>query len=307
MSVRSEAWKYTSARELLQGVAAEPLAGPADPDADRDAWGLGHLLAGPVAPGGAGDTVTDGGFSTARRAWGVTSGEALWVQRFRGGGVHACEDTIRVGPGAVVRHVRVVEPDASARHAGYLLVELAEGARYELVTVLAGGAVARLDVSVRLAGEGASAQLSGLTVVGGARHADHHVTVRHDAPRCTSAQDFRALCDDAATSVFTGRVVVRRGADGTDAAQLHRALLLSAAAVAKARPQLEIHTDDVKASHGTAVGALDAESMFYLRQRGLAPDEARALLVEGFAAAVLDRAPPGVAEALRADLARWRA
>lgn len=308
MTAHSEAWKYTPVRELLAALGPTELAAVLqDARGDRGGWGLSRLVdAVAQGPGGAGDTVTGPGVSAARRRWHVTTGAEVWSQRVSGGGTHVSHDVVEVAEGATAVHVRVVDLAPDARHAGRVSVVLHAGARYELVSVLGGGAMVRVDVEVHLAGRGAHAELSGLTVARGDRHADHHVTVHHEAPACSSAQDFRALVDDAARSVFTGKVIVSPGADGADAAQLHRALLLSERAVAKARPQLEIHTDEVKASHGTAVGSLDPEALFYLRQRGLDPQEARALLVDGFAAAIVDRAPEGLRAALAADVVRWR-
>jgi Fe-S cluster assembly protein SufD len=232
--------------------------------------------------------------------------DLLLEERFVGGGDLALPSAVlRVCPGSLLTHVRIVDTAEGVRHAGRVSVEVDEGGTYRLVTILAGGAVDRLDLDVRLVGPKASADLHGLVVLGGSQHADHHVTVRHDAPDCESRQSFRALVGGRARSVFTGRVVVRRGADRTDAGQVHRALLLSDTAIANARPQLEIHTDDVKASHGTAIGALDDEALFYLRQRGLDEVQARTLLVGAFAAAVLEAAPGELRPALERDLARW--
>lgn len=315
-SARDEAHKYTPFARLLGDVPAtsatlrtsgEGLVSTELPV--RDAWSA--LAQGATAriPGHGrvdlvhdldGDGVAGGGLVVD------ADGDLLLVERFTGEtGLGLPCATIRVPAGATVDHVRVVDTGESARHAGRVTVEVEGGGRYRLVSVLAGGAVDRVELDVRLSGPGAEADLHGLVVLGGTQHADHHVTVRHDAPSCTSRQEFRALVSDRARSVFTGRVVVRRGANGTDASQLHRALLLSDTAVANARPQLEIHTDDVKASHGTAVGTLDDEALFYLRQRGLDANQARSLLVGAFAAEVVDAAPDGARDALREDLNRW--
>jgi hypothetical protein len=312
---RDEAWKYTPARRLFEGLAPAELsalqpAAPAPPDADRDAWGLQRVVDGLTAPidrTTTDDVVQTGrGLSAARQRWAVPAGDHLLVQRFAGEGTFLAEDALHLAPGAHVTHVRVVDSGARAYHGGFVSVQVAEGASYTLVSFVGGGVVTRVDVAVRLRGAGATTSLAGLCVIRGESHVDHHLAIHHDAPSCTSGQDFRALVDDAARSVFTGRVVVRRGADGADAAQIHRALLLSDRAVANARPQLEIHTDAVKASHGTAVGSLDPEALFYLRQRGLDPTAARELLVEGFAATTVERAPEALRESLHAQVRRWR-
>ncbi|MEQ1502624.1 MAG: Fe-S cluster assembly protein SufD [Myxococcota bacterium] len=213
---------------------------------------------------------------------------------------------VRVGAGGELVHVRSQSDGGGAVHHGLLRVTLGEGARYHGLSVLGGAAVARVDATVTLAGAGAKAELFGLTLVRGTEHADHHLTIDHAAPGGTSSQVFRALATDRGRSVFTGKVEVRPAAVKTDASQVHRALLLSDGAVINARPQLEIRTDDVRCSHGAAIGALDDESLFYLRQRGLDALEARALLTVAFASDVVAAAPDGPVRAQLTDrVARW--
>ena len=118
---------------------------------------------------------------------------------------------------------------------------------------------------------------------------------------------FEAVVDDRARSVFQGRVLVQPGAHKTDAHQLNRNLLLSEAARADTKPELVIHADDVKCSHGATVGDLDREALFYLQARGIDPAGARALLIEGFIAELLDDVDqPAVAAQLRAMFADWQ-
>jgi Fe-S cluster assembly protein SufD len=178
--------------------------------------------------------------------------------------------------------VRLVqEGDEVVHHAG-ISVHATAGARYRLVSIVLGGATVRIEPQIHLVGEGASADLHGLVALRGQQHADHHVLVDHATPRCTSRQAFRSLLGGRSRGVYTGSVHVRPGAIGTDSGQLHRALLLSEEAVANARPQLQIEADDVKCAHGVAIGALDPEMLFYLRQRGLDEGQARLLLTTGF-------------------------
>jgi Fe-S cluster assembly protein SufD len=316
---KDEAFKYTPFHHLL-GEGPARLAGwrvvsgelaPAEPAArPTDTWSALGREAHRAPSEGSASVVHE---LAGEGVGGVTlladaAGDLTLEERFVGSGdLQLPTAVLRVAPGASLTHVRVVDTAPGVRHAGRVQVEVAEGGSYRLVSLLAGGAVSRVDVDVRLVGPRATAELHGLVVLGGAQHADHHVTLRHDAPSCASRQAFRALVGGRARSVFTGRVVVRRGADGTDAAQEHRALLLSDQAVVNARPQLEIHTDDVKASHGAAVGALDEEALFFLRQRGLDEAQARRLLVGAFADAVLAAAPAELRPALEQDLARWTA
>jgi Fe-S cluster assembly protein SufD len=203
-------------------------------------------------------------------------------------------------------HLREQDEAHDHLHHAALGVSVAEGARYQLTSVLLGGSTTRVEIDVRLAGEGASADLSGLAALRGSQHADHHVTIDHASPGCTSRQLFRSLLDDRAHGIFTGKVIVRRGAVKTDAVQHHRALLLSDDALAHARPQLEIDADDVKCAHGAAVGSLDEEALFYLRQRGLDPRQARALLTAAFAQDVLATIPFAEERArLEAHMTSW--
>ena len=211
---------------------------------------------------------------------------------------------ITVAPDAIVRHVRVIDEGDEALHVGEIRGTVA--GRLTAASVIVGSRVARVDLGVQLIAEGASAELTGLALLRGHQHADHHVMADHAAPRCHSEQVFRSVLDDHARSVYTGAVRVRSGAAGTDSRQLHNALLLSDDAVANTRPWLEIDHDDVACAHGAAIGSLDAESLFYLRQRGLSEIEARGLLTWGFAAKTLAALPEGpVAEALLQRARTW--
>jgi Fe-S cluster assembly protein SufD len=129
--------------------------------------------------------------------------------------------------------------------------------------------------------------------------------VDHAVPRGTSRQLYKGVLGDTARGVFRGRVVVRPGAQQANAAQSNPNLLLSDGAESDSKPQLEIHADDVKCSHGAAIGRLDENALFYVRSRGVAEREARALLTLGFAAQVLEALPDAaLREELRGALAR---
>ena len=115
--------------------------------------------------------------------------------------------------------------------------------------------------------------------------------IDHASPGCKSDQLFKSILAGAARGVFTGKVLVRRGAQKTDAHQSSKNLLLSETAKADARPQLEILADDVKCAHGAAVGQLEEDPVFYLRSRGIGEKEARRILAAGFANEVTDAIP----------------
>jgi len=229
-----------------------------------------------------------------------------YLRRGGGSGLVTAITDVTVAAGATLTHVRLLDEEGDARHFGAVRARVAEGGRFDCTVASLAARVARVELSVALA-TGAETTLSGLSLVRGA-HVDHHVTIDHTSPRATSRQRFRALLDGQARSVFTGRVVVRPEAAGTDAAQVHRALVLSEDGVVNARPQLEIHADDVKCAHGAAIGSLDEDALFYLRQRGLDPLAARALLTEAFAAEIVADVPvdlrPRVVDAIRRWLGR---
>ncbi len=166
-------------------------------------------------------------------------------------------------------------------------------------TLTLGGRFVRNDLTVTLAGEGAVATLNGLFLGSGERLVDNHSFVDHALPHGTSRELYKGVLADRSRGVFRGRVRVRPDAQKTDAHQSNPNLLLSEGAEIDSKPQLEIFADDVKCSHGSAIGRSDENALFYLRSRGIDEAAARALLVRGFAAEVLAALPePVLAEAL---------
>jgi Fe-S cluster assembly protein SufD len=170
-------------------------------------------------------------------------------------------------------------------------VQLAAGSRYLSHNLSLGGGLARNDIDVRLGGEHAEAALDGLYLTDGRQHADTHLTVRHHAGRCESHQLYKGILGGRSRAVFNGRIVVDQDAQQTDANQSNRNLLLSDDAVVNSNPQLEIFADDVRCTHGSTVGRLDDEAIFYLRTRGIDRAAAQRLLTTAFAGEVLDRVP----------------
>jgi len=144
---------------------------------------------------------------------------------------------------------------------------------------------------VRFAGEGAECTLNGVYHATGDEHVDHRTLVDHASPDCESHETYRGLVDGRGRAVFDGTMVVRRDAQRSSAHQENRNLLLSDDAVVNTKPHLEIDADDVKASHGATVGALDDAQLFYLRSRGIEESEARDMLIFAFVEALLDRIP----------------
>ena len=197
---------------------------------------------------------------------------------------------VRVAEGAVLRHERVQRESAEAFHICTLRAEVARGGQYHSRTLSFGARLSRQQPRVRLA-EGAEASLDGLALLDGPQVADTHSFLHHAEAHATSHQLHKCIVDGKARAVFNGQILVAQGAQGTDARQQSRNLLLSEAARVDTKPQLEIHADDVKCSHGATVGQLDPEELFYLQSRGMNEDDARNLLTYGFAADLLTRIP----------------
>ena len=151
-----------------------------------------------------------------------------------------------------------------------------------------GASYGRLAYDVQLVGAGAHADLSGLFFGFGDQVLDQQVTVVHAAEDCTSRQTYRGVLDGDSTGVFNGGIDVRPGADGTDAEQSNDNLLLSNRAEINTQPRLEILADEVACKHGATVGQLDETALYYMRSRGIPADEARRLLINGFADQAVD-------------------
>lgn len=158
---------------------------------------------------------------------------------------------------------------------------------YHSHSVAFGSALSRRDIHVEMNGAGAECALNGLYLVAGRQHVDHHTRIDHLRPNCRSRESYKGVVDGRARAVFNGKVVVHRGADGTDSAQSNANLLLSDKAEVDTKPDLEIFADDVKCAHGATVGQLDMNQLFYLRSRGLSEAEARNVLMFAFADEVL--------------------
>ena len=196
---------------------------------------------------------------------------------------------IALGPRAVLDHHRVVLEGRQGFHVGRTRARQGPDSRFASCAVTLGGRLVRNDVDAKLDAEGAECALNGLFVVGGVQHVDTHTVVDHVQPRTTSRQLYKGVLDGRARGVFNGRVVVRPGANGTDAHQTNKNLILSERVEVDSKPQLEIFADDVKCSHGAADGQLAEDAIFYLESRGLDEVTARSLLTHGFANEVLGR------------------
>jgi Fe-S cluster assembly protein SufD len=194
-----------------------------------------------------------------------------------------------VGEGAVLDHYKVQQESLSAFHVGSMHIHAARSANFSSHSFSLGGRFVRNDVLATLDGEGAEVTLNGLYLADGERLVDNHTTIDHAQPHCPSHEIYKGILGGHARAVFNGKIIVRQDAQKTDAKQTNRALLLSDDALINTKPQLEIFADDVKCTHGAAIGQLDDDAIFYLRARGLTYFEARDMLIHAFAGEILER------------------
>jgi len=191
--------------------------------------------------------------------------------------------------GARVQHYKVQRESAGASHIAKTRANLGRNAGYDTTTINFGAALSRHDIKVTMDHEGASCSVDGLYMVDGSQHTDTHSVIDHRQPHCTSRQLYKGILDGKSRAVFNGKVFVRHGAQQTDAQQTNKNLLLSSEAQIDTKPQLEIYADDVKCTHGAAVGQLDDDELFYLESRGINPSLAKNMLTYGFAEEVIER------------------
>ncbi|HEY3886604.1 MAG TPA: SufD family Fe-S cluster assembly protein, partial [Vicinamibacterales bacterium] len=162
-------------------------------------------------------------------------------------------------------------------------------ARFSSHSFALGGRIVRNDVGAILDGEGGDCTLNGLYLADRDRLVDTHTLIDHAKPHCGSHEVYKGILGGTSRAVFNGKIIVRQDAQKTDAKQTNRALLLTDGATINTKPQLEIFADDVKCTHGAAIGQLDDDAIFYLRARGLSYAEARDMLIHAFAGEILHR------------------
>jgi len=228
--------------------------------------------------------------------------ELQLVETFLGGeGPGLTNQVVECDLGAAARldHVRVHEDPGHL--VAWVAVRQARSSVYASHVVSLAGALMRLDLHVALEGEGAECVLDGAYHALGQDHLDHHSVVTHRAPHTRSDQTYHGVLDARGRAVFDGIVKVLPTAPHSECHQVNRNLLLSDGAIVHSKPHLEIDTDEVVASHGTTVGSLDDDQLFYLKSRAVPEDTARSMLIYAFVRAVIDRLPEA---GIRARLGR---
>jgi len=196
-----------------------------------------------------------------------------------------------LGDNARLDHCKLQEESERAFHIALTQVHHGRDSRFSSHSVALGAALARNDVRALFAGEGSECTLNGLYMATGKQHLDNRTLIDHQSPRCTSRELYKGVLDGHSRGVFSGRVLVRHGAQKTDASQTNKNLLLSDDALVDTKPQLEIFADDVKCAHGAAVGQLDEDALFYLRSRGISQEAAKSLLSYAFASEMVNLIP----------------
>jgi Fe-S cluster assembly protein SufD len=204
----------------------------------------------------------------------------------------ACD--LVLGTGAELQHYRLQEESRHAFQIHNLVLRQAGDSRYTGMGLALGGSWSRADWRVDFTAPGAECDLKGLYLVGDGQLVDNHLDIRHVVPGCTSREDFRGVLNGRGRGVFDGRILVGRDAQQSDARLANANLMLSRQAEIDTKPQLEIFADDVACSHGTTVGEIEPEMLFYLRTRGIPQAQARRMISQGFARAVYEdcRVPP---------------
>lgn len=195
---------------------------------------------------------------------------------------------VLVGDWAKVRHVKFNEDNKESLHLSNVIGKLGKESDYGLFQATLDGGVTRNQVEIRYDGDEAKADISGVALLSGKSHADLTLVMDHAGLGCESRELFKTVLDDEGRAVFQGKVIVQPGAQKTDGEMMSKALLLSDVAEFDSKPELEIYADDVLCGHGATTGQIDDELLFYLKARGIADAEARALLIQAFIGEALE-------------------
>jgi Fe-S cluster assembly protein SufD len=194
--------------------------------------------------------------------------------------------------GSTIRHYRVQMENEQSFHLGTTRVHQLDDSSFTSTTFAVGAAIARNDIHTQLNAPGANCTLHGLYMTSGTQHQDQEISTTHAKPHCTSNQFYKGILSGKSHAVFSGKVVVERDAQKSDATQKDLNLLLSRGAAIDAKPSLEIYADDVTAAHGATAGHVDRDTLFYLQSRGVDEESAKAILIRGFAEEMLDEFKP---------------
>jgi Fe-S cluster assembly protein SufD len=189
----------------------------------------------------------------------------------------------------VLNHYKLQHEAMAQTHIATLAAKQATSSTWNNSNITLGGKLTRNDIHTQLLGEQSHATLDGMYLTKDEQHVDNHTRIDHAVPNTTSEELYKGVLDDSSHAVFNGKVVVHKDAQKTDANQSNKNLLLSRQCEIDSKPEMEIYADDVKCGHGSAIGQLDEQQIFFLRARGLDEVSARSLLTYAFAIEVLQR------------------
>ena len=211
-----------------------------------------------------------------------------------------------VADDAHVDHIKITREGDKALHVSSLMADVGAHARFNTFVHTMGGAVTRNQLFLRFGGEGTVANVRGASLLKGRQHADTTLVMDHAVANCQSREVFKTVLDDESRGIFQGKIIVRPGAQKTDAKMASHALLLSEDAEADNKPELEIYADDVQCGHGATAGDLDEDLLFYLKARGIPGPEAEALLIQAFVGEAIEGIEhAGLREALIEAVGAW--
>ena len=215
-----------------------------------------------------------------------------------------CSDDPRPVPSALTHPLRggaMSSPQSSSMAIPqHIVVE--RDACVDMVLLVMPGVSCDVKLDVRLAGEGAEANIYGAYVCGGDEKVKISVDMHHDLPHCNSRQLFKGIAGGTSRVDFYGKIIVAQDAQRTEAYQENHNILLSDGAKVDTKPQLEIYADDVKCSHGATIGRLNEEEQFYMRSRGITLEDAKVLQMISFIAPVLEQLPEADCEAVAGQM-----
>lgn len=194
---------------------------------------------------------------------------------------------INVGESAKVLYTRVQSDSSNAINIGRTRIHLEKHANVESLAFATGASLSRHSLEVVLKGSGAHADVLGVYAVKGSQHVDNTTLIDHQVGDCDTNQLYKGILDEQSRAAFCGKVLIQKDAQKANSAQLNNNLLLSSKAEADSKPSLEIYADDVKASHGSTVGQLNREELFYLLSRAIPKDKAVPMLAYGFLSEVI--------------------
>ncbi len=236
-------------------------------------------------------------------------GKATVIETFSGTDeVHLSNHAsyVAIGRGADLTHILLDLSPARATNFAVAEYHVAEGGRLRTITIHVGAVLSRFNLFVRFDGENGFGAFTGLNLVSEGQHSDITLELRHAVPRCDSEPLYKQVARGRSTAAFQGKIIVDRDAQKTDAKLMMQGLMLSDEAQILSKPELEIFADDVVCGHGSTVGAIDEDSMFYLMSRGVPREEAESMLVRGFIEEVLDPiADEHLHEALEGVVEAW--